>query len=351
MPLSVPPFEFCPGIALVLYPQAVNPLDLDPEGREILAAFFAFGEHIHGVMHALMFGEPLPPGIQHFCIVFAECAAIQSGLQAAFVVIHDKADSRISLQLCEFSRAAVGKEHEFAIGRCYRAQNDGARIGATAGIAAGEDRDAPRAIADYQVLPYVGRCLFKIIRGHHFSSFLSRSWCGVYNACLLHDASFSMQLRIFTTGGTIDKVYFDAKSEYEVGEPVVGRILHDAGAGFEFKVTELLKKDSLDLDDADRAAICAAVEADPAEHVLITHGTDTMPETGRALMGIAGKTIVLTGSLSPARFQSSDAIFNVGCAIGAVQSLPHGVYVVMNGQVFAADKVRKNRDANRFESL
>ena len=160
-----------------------------------------------------------------------------------------------------------------------------------------------------------------------------------------------MQLRIFTTGGTIDKVYFDAKSEYEVGEPVVGRILHDAGVAFEFEITELLKKDSLDITAEDRAAIRAAVEADPAEHMLITHGTDTMPETGRALMGIPGKTIVLTGSLSPARFQSSDAVFNIGCALGALQSLEHGVYVVMNGRVFAADKVRKNRDANRFEAL
>ena len=160
-----------------------------------------------------------------------------------------------------------------------------------------------------------------------------------------------MQLRIFTTGGTIDKVYFDAKSEYEVGEPVVGRILHEAGAGFDFEITELLKKDSLDLDDDDRATVRTAVEADPAEHVLITHGTDTMAETGKALMGIAGKTIVLTGSLSPARFQNSDAVFNIGCAIGAVQSLPHGVYVVMNGRVFPADKVRKNRNANRFEDL
>lgn len=160
-----------------------------------------------------------------------------------------------------------------------------------------------------------------------------------------------MQLRIFTTGGTIDKVYFDAKSEYEVGEPVVGRILQDAGAGFEFTITELLKKDSLDLDDADRALIRKAVEGDPAKRILITHGTDTMPETGRALNGIPGKTIVLTGSLSPARFQSSDAVFNIGCAIGAVQSLPPGVYVVMNGRVFTADKVRKNREANRFEPI
>lgn len=160
-----------------------------------------------------------------------------------------------------------------------------------------------------------------------------------------------MRIRIFTTGGTIDKVYFDAKSEYEVGEPVVGRILHDAGVAFDFDITELLKKDSLELTDDDRAAIRAAVEAESVERILITHGTDTMADTGRALMGIPGKTIVLTGSLNPARFQNSDAVFNVGCAVGALQSLPHGVYVAMNGQVFAADKVRKNRDANRFEAL
>ena len=160
-----------------------------------------------------------------------------------------------------------------------------------------------------------------------------------------------MQLRIFTTGGTIDKVYFDAKSEYEVGEPVIGRILHDAGVGFDFEVTEILKKDSLDINADDRARIRTAVAADPADRVLLTHGTDTMPETARALMGIEGKTIVLTGSLSPARFQNSDAVFDIGCAIGAVQSLPPGVYVAMNGRVFAADKVRKNREANRFEDM
>lgn len=160
-----------------------------------------------------------------------------------------------------------------------------------------------------------------------------------------------MKLRIFTTGGTIDKVYFDAKSEYEVGEPVVGRILHEAGVAFDFEITELFKKDSLDVDDQDRARVRAAVEADASQRILITHGTDTMADTGKALLGIPDKTIVLTGSLSPARFQNSDAIFNVGCAIGAVQTLPAGVYVVMNGRVFAADKVRKNREANRFEEL
>ena len=160
-----------------------------------------------------------------------------------------------------------------------------------------------------------------------------------------------MKIRIFTTGGTIDKVYFDAKSEYEVGEPVVGRILHEAGVTFDFDTVELLKKDSLDLDDADRRLIREAVENDPATRILITHGTDTMPETAAFLRGIPGKTIVLTGSLSPARFQNSDAVFNVGCAVGALASLPEGVYIAMNGQVFEAGRVRKNRSANRFEAL
>lgn len=158
-----------------------------------------------------------------------------------------------------------------------------------------------------------------------------------------------MKLQIFTTGGTIDKVYFDAKSEFEVGEPVVGRILNDAGVTFEFDIAEILKKDSLDLDDQDRARIHAAVAGCDSERILITHGTDTMVETGKALQDIPGKTIVMTGSLNPARFQNSDAVFNIGCAIGAVQTLPHGVYIAMSGRIFQAGKVRKNREQNRFE--
>ena len=160
-----------------------------------------------------------------------------------------------------------------------------------------------------------------------------------------------MKLHIYTTGGTIDKVYFDAKSEYEIGEPVVGRILHKFGVTFDFEITELMKKDSLELDDADRQAIHDAVAADPAEHILITHGTDTMADTGKVLQDIPGKTIVLTGSLAPARFQDSDAVFNIGCAVAAVQSLPHGVYITMSGRVFETDKVRKNREKNRFEAI
>ena len=157
------------------------------------------------------------------------------------------------------------------------------------------------------------------------------------------------KLRIFTTGGTIDKIYFDAKSEYEVGEPQIGDILREMGVGFPFEITSLMRKDSLDMTDADRDAIRTAVTGDPATRVLITHGTDTMTDTARALQGITGKTIVLTGALNPARFRGSDAIFNIGGAVATAQTQPAGIYIFMNGRVFDALKVRKNRDKNRFE--
>ena len=160
-----------------------------------------------------------------------------------------------------------------------------------------------------------------------------------------------MKLVIFTTGGTIDKVYFDARSEFEVGEPQIGHILREAMVSFDFEVRSLMQKDSLDMTDADRALIRAAVEHCEASHILITHGTDTMAETAAALRGIAGKSIVLTGALSPARFRSTDAVFNIGMAVAAVQVVPEGVYVSMNGRVVAAGHVRKNRERNRFEDL
>lgn len=157
------------------------------------------------------------------------------------------------------------------------------------------------------------------------------------------------KLRIFTTGGTIDKIYFDAKSEFEVGEPQIGDILREMGVQFPFEITSLMRKDSLDLTDADRALIRDAVAKDPAARVLITHGTDTMTETATVLQGIASKTIVLTGALNPAKFRGSDAIFNIGGAVAAAQTLPPGVYIFMSGRVFDACKVRKNREKNRFE--
>jgi L-asparaginase len=156
-------------------------------------------------------------------------------------------------------------------------------------------------------------------------------------------------LTVITTGGTIDKVYFDAKSDYQIGAPQIGEILNQLGVAFEFEVIPVLRKDSLDMDDTDRAAIRAAIERQPHRHVLVTHGTDTMVETARALQDIEGKVIVLTGALNPARFQGSDAVFNVGCAVGAVQTAADGVWIAMNGRVWDPRRVRKNRAANRFE--
>jgi len=158
-------------------------------------------------------------------------------------------------------------------------------------------------------------------------------------------------LSIVTTGGTIDKIYFDDLSTYQIGEPEIGKILAAFNVGFTFNVIALMRKDSLHITDDDRELIKRTVEAQPYEHVLITHGTDTMVETAKVLAGIPGKTILLTGALNPTRFQSSDAVFNIGCAIGAVQTLPNGVYISMSGRVWDPFKVRKNRDANRFESL
>jgi len=159
------------------------------------------------------------------------------------------------------------------------------------------------------------------------------------------------KLLIITTGGTIDKIYFDDKSDYQIGEPQISQILHAMHVAFDFEVSALMRRDSLHLDDNDRKLIRDVVAASETSHVLITHGTDSMVETAAVLQDIKGKTMVLTGALNPARFRDSDAVFNIGCAVGAAQSLPHGVYIVMNGKVWDPGKVRKNRRENRFEEL
>jgi L-asparaginase len=158
-----------------------------------------------------------------------------------------------------------------------------------------------------------------------------------------------MEIKIFTTGGTIDKVYFDRLSEFQVGEPQIGEVLREANVAFQYEVEPILHKDSLDMTEADRHLILEKVAADPHRHVLITHGTDTMIETALFLREMSGKVIVLTGSMSPARFRNTDAIFNIGCAIAAVGLLPDGTYIVMNGRVFRPDRLRKNRETMQFE--
>lgn len=153
---------------------------------------------------------------------------------------------------------------------------------------------------------------------------------------------------VITTGGTIDKAYFDALSKFQFGESVIARLLDVAQVTRPFRVVELLRKDSLELTDADRARLKGTVESLTESKVVITHGTDTMTESATALASLKDKTIVLTGALAPARFAESDAPFNLGMAFAAVQCLSFGVYITMNGQVFAAGHVRKDRSTARF---
>lgn len=156
-------------------------------------------------------------------------------------------------------------------------------------------------------------------------------------------------IQIFTTGGTIDKVYYDANSEFEVGHSLLPELLSESNIHEGYRLRELMRKDSLEMDEADRRAVLEAAGESDCRRILITHGTDTMAETASALAALEGKTIVLTGAMQPARMRRTDAVFNLGFAWAAVQLLPAGVYIAMNGEVFPSGAVRKNQKAQRFE--
>ena len=156
---------------------------------------------------------------------------------------------------------------------------------------------------------------------------------------------------VLTTGGTIDKVYYDAKSNYKVGEPQIINILATVNVLTPCTVETLLQKDSLDLTDEDRDRIRTRIMKAEESAVLITHGTDTMIRTARSVGIIKDKTVVLVGSLMPALFRATDAEFNIGFALAAAKTLPAGVYLAMNGQIFDPWRVRKNTEANRFEEI
>lgn len=160
-----------------------------------------------------------------------------------------------------------------------------------------------------------------------------------------------MKIKIYTVGGTIDKVYFDRKSEYEVGDPKIGQVLQEAHVNFEYSIEAILQKDSLDMTDKDRQMIFDKISADTHPYILMTHGTDTMIQTAKKLKTIPDKVIVLTGAIEPAMSKSSDAAFNIGCAVTAVQTLTPGVYIAMNGRIFDPEKVKKNLSLNWFEDV
>lgn len=158
-------------------------------------------------------------------------------------------------------------------------------------------------------------------------------------------------IQILTTGGTIDKVYFDANSKFEIGESLLPELLRESNIHDGYSIRELMRKDSLELTDDDRATVLEAVRASDCSRILITHGTDTMAQTAQVLKPQADRTIVLTGAMQPARMRRTDAIFNIGFAWAAAQLLPPGVYIAMNGEVFEAGAVRKNLEAQKFERI
>jgi len=153
---------------------------------------------------------------------------------------------------------------------------------------------------------------------------------------------------VLTTGGTIDKQYFDALSEFQIADSMVATLLRTARVTQTFRVVELMRKDSLELTDADRALVRATIESAAETSIVVTHGTDTMVETAGALRDLPGRTVVLVGALAPARFAESDAAFNLGMAFACAQVAGEGVYITMNGTVFPAGEVVKDRSRNAF---
>jgi len=160
-----------------------------------------------------------------------------------------------------------------------------------------------------------------------------------------------MKIVFITTGGTIDKIYFDRKNQFEVGDPRITEVLREANVTLDHEVVPLMRKDSLDLTDTDRRLVLETVRKHPAHRFVVTHGTDTMIQTGKILREALGKTVVLTGAMQPARFRFTDAVFNIATAVAAVQLLPQGVYIAMNGRIFAPERARKNVEMNRFEEI
>lgn len=159
-------------------------------------------------------------------------------------------------------------------------------------------------------------------------------------------------ITLFATGGTIDKIYFDALSEFSIGEPQAPRLFEESNIREGFTVESVLKKDSLEITQDDRLLLREKVSNSQGSKVLITHGTDTMVDTAKVLAEtITDKTVIFLGAMQPARMRVSDAPFNLGFAFAAVQLLEPGIYIAMSGKVFSYDQVVKNRKAGQFEAL
>ena len=163
---------------------------------------------------------------------------------------------------------------------------------------------------------------------------------------------YIMMIRIFVTGGTFDKEYNELTGELFFKDTHVKEMLSLGRNRTQVELQTLFMMDSLSMQDSDRMIIARRCMEAPEKHIVITHGTDTMPETARLLeREVKGKTVVLTGAMVPYKFGSSDGLFNLGSALAFVQTLPAGVYIAMNGRYFAASNVWKNKSLGTFEAI
>ena len=160
-------------------------------------------------------------------------------------------------------------------------------------------------------------------------------------------------IRILVTGGTFDKEYDEVRGRLFFKDTHVQEMLDKGRSRVPVSIRTLMMIDSLEMTDADRALVVEQCRQSEVDRLVVTHGTDTMVDTARAIAaaGLAGKTVVLTGAMIPYAFGSSDGLFNLGSALSFAQVLPPGVYVAMNGQCFPWDEVRKNRDTATFERV
>ncbi len=161
-----------------------------------------------------------------------------------------------------------------------------------------------------------------------------------------------MAIRLFVTGGTFDKEYDLINGKLFFKDTHLPEMFRLGRSTLDINMRTLMMVDSLEMTDEDRAMIVHNCHACPEKNIVITHGTDTMVKTAKALAnGIKNKTIVVTGAMIPYKFGSSDGFFNLGSALAFAQTLPPGVYIAMHGRYFFWDKVRKNRDTGFFEEL
>lgn len=159
-------------------------------------------------------------------------------------------------------------------------------------------------------------------------------------------------IKILITGGTLDKEYDPITGELTFPKSHLSNMLNQVRCKVKFVLEEVMLKDSLQMTSVDREEILKKCIDCLENKIIVTHGTDTMVETTRILgKNVRGKTIVLVGAMIPYAFGASDALFNLGCAFSAVQALPQGVYITMNGEIFTWDNVRKNKESGEFEEI